>query len=112
MNLGQKRLPLKALHAFEAVGRHLNMGQAASELSVTQSAISHQIRHAEELWELKRVLPARKICKPNAIQCSNPSCDLVACSLWVSKLNGTKWYSCMDCQGENNLILRISHPIM
>ncbi|MEM1112653.1 MAG: LysR substrate-binding domain-containing protein [Pseudomonadota bacterium] len=48
MNLGQKRLPLKSLHAFEAVGRHLNMGQAASELSVTQSAISHQVRNLEK----------------------------------------------------------------
>ena len=48
MNLGQKRLPLKALHAFEAVGRHLNMGQAASELSVTQSAIGHQVRNLEK----------------------------------------------------------------
>jgi LysR family glycine cleavage system transcriptional activator len=48
MRIGQKRLPLKALHAFEATARHLNMGQAAVELSVTQSAISHQVRNLEK----------------------------------------------------------------
>jgi LysR family glycine cleavage system transcriptional activator len=48
MRIGNKRIPLNSLHAFEATGRHLNMGQAAIELSVTQSAISHQVRNLEE----------------------------------------------------------------
>lgn len=34
----------RALQAFEAVSRHLSISKAASELGVTQSAISHQIR--------------------------------------------------------------------
>ena len=48
MRIGDKRIPLKALHSFEATGRHLSMSRAADELAVTQSAISHQIRHLEE----------------------------------------------------------------
>jgi len=45
--------PLSALRALEAAARHLSYTRAAEELFVTQSAISHQIRHAEALWELK-----------------------------------------------------------
>ena len=44
---------LSALRALEAAARHLSFTRAAEELFVTQSAISHQIKHAEELWELK-----------------------------------------------------------
>lgn len=40
--------PLKALRAFEAGARHLSFTRAANELSVTQTAISHQVRHLEE----------------------------------------------------------------
>jgi len=36
------------LRAFEAAARHLSFTQAASELNVTQTAISHQIRRLEE----------------------------------------------------------------
>ncbi|MEH6549631.1 MAG: LysR substrate-binding domain-containing protein [Pseudomonadales bacterium] len=53
MQIGQKRIPLKSLHSFEAAGRHLSMGQAALELSVTQSAISHQVRHLEDQLGVK-----------------------------------------------------------
>lgn len=43
------RLPsLKALRVFEVVGRHLNLYDAADEMSVTPSAMSHQIRLLEE----------------------------------------------------------------
>ena len=41
-------LPLNALRAFDAVYRHGTFYGAAEELSVTPSAISHQIRHLEE----------------------------------------------------------------
>lgn len=40
--------PLSALRAFEAAARHLSFTQAASELSVTPGALSHQIRGLEE----------------------------------------------------------------
>lgn len=40
--------PLNMLRAFEAAGRLLSVTQAAHELSVTQSAVSHQIKALEE----------------------------------------------------------------
>ena len=43
------RLPsLNGLRAFEAAARHLSFTRAASELNVTQTAISHQIKRLEE----------------------------------------------------------------
>jgi len=41
--------PLNALRAFEAAARHLSFTRAADELSVTQAAISHQVK-ALEAW--------------------------------------------------------------
>ena len=40
--------PLNALRVFEAVARHGNFSRAAEELCVTQSAVSHQVRHLED----------------------------------------------------------------
>ncbi|WP_454618136.1 LysR substrate-binding domain-containing protein [Bradyrhizobium cenepequi] len=40
--------PLIQLRAFDAAARHLSFGRAASELGVTPTAISHQIRLFEE----------------------------------------------------------------
>ena len=45
--------PLAALRALEAAARHRSFTRAAAELNVTQSAISHQIRHLEALWGLE-----------------------------------------------------------
>jgi LysR family transcriptional regulator, glycine cleavage system transcriptional activator len=43
------RLPsLNGLRAFEAAARHLSFTQAATELNVTQTAISHQIKRLEQ----------------------------------------------------------------
>src|SRR5712692_4571449 len=39
---------LNGLRAFEAAARHLSFTNAAAELNVTQTAISHQIRRLEE----------------------------------------------------------------
>ena len=44
----RKLPPLSALRAFEASARHLSMKRAADELSVTPTAISHQIRRLED----------------------------------------------------------------
>ncbi|HET8790080.1 MAG TPA: LysR family transcriptional regulator, partial [Modicisalibacter sp.] len=44
-----RRLPsLSALRAFEATARHLSAKAAAEELSVTPTAVSHQVRKLEE----------------------------------------------------------------
>ena len=49
-----KYLPsLSALRAFEAAARHLSFTKAASELGVTQSAISRQMRAMEDLLGLR-----------------------------------------------------------
>lgn len=41
-------IPLNALRAFEAAARHLSFTRAATELCVTPTAISHQVRTLEE----------------------------------------------------------------
>lgn len=41
-------LPLNALRAFEAAARHLSFTRAAQELSVTQNAVSAQVKNLEE----------------------------------------------------------------
>jgi LysR family glycine cleavage system transcriptional activator len=40
--------PLNSLRVFEAAARHLSFKDAASELSITQAAVSHQIKSLEE----------------------------------------------------------------
>src|ERR1700750_2745551 len=51
------RLPsLNGLRAFEAAARHLSFTNAASELNVTQTAISHQIRRLEEERGMRLVI--------------------------------------------------------
>ncbi|WP_170419581.1 LysR substrate-binding domain-containing protein [Ruegeria atlantica] len=50
----KRRLPpLNAIRAFEAAARLESISDAADELSVTPTAISHQIRHLENLLDLK-----------------------------------------------------------
>ncbi|MDB5980943.1 MAG: hypothetical protein JWQ69_1958 [Pseudomonas sp.] len=45
-----KKFPsVASLKGFEACARHLNFSQAATELHITQSAISHQIKQLEEV---------------------------------------------------------------
>jgi LysR family glycine cleavage system transcriptional activator len=40
--------PLNALRVFEAAARHLSFKEAAAELSITQAAVSHQVKSLEE----------------------------------------------------------------
>jgi LysR family glycine cleavage system transcriptional activator len=49
----RKLPPLNALRAFEAAARHLSFKAAAEELCVTSTAISHQIRHLENMIGFK-----------------------------------------------------------
>ncbi|SFM28409.1 LysR substrate-binding domain-containing protein [Rugamonas rubra] len=48
----RRLLPLSALRAFEAAARHGSFKQAANELGVTPTAVSHQIRLLEEFTGL------------------------------------------------------------
>ncbi|MBN7787040.1 LysR family transcriptional regulator [Ponticoccus gilvus] len=45
----RKLPPLHALRAFEAAARHLHFANAAEELGLTPTAISHQVRQLEEI---------------------------------------------------------------
>ncbi|PVZ70168.1 LysR substrate-binding domain-containing protein [Pelagibaculum spongiae] len=50
----KRRLPsLNAIRAFESAARLSSITDAADELSVTPTAISHQIRHLENLIDIK-----------------------------------------------------------
>lgn len=46
--MNRRNYPLNALRAFESAARHLSFVAAAEELSVTPTAISHQIKKLEE----------------------------------------------------------------
>ena len=45
--------PTATLRAFEVATRHSTFTSASEELHVTQSAVSHQLKHLEELWGLQ-----------------------------------------------------------
>lgn len=45
----RKMPPLHALRAFEAAARHLHFADAAEELGLTPTAISHQVRQLEDI---------------------------------------------------------------
>jgi LysR family glycine cleavage system transcriptional activator len=45
--------PLLSLRAFEAVARHLSFVKAGLELSVTQSALSHQVQKLEQFLDCR-----------------------------------------------------------
>ena len=45
----RKLPPLHALRAFEAAARHLHFADAAEELGLTPTAISHQVRQLEDI---------------------------------------------------------------
>jgi LysR family glycine cleavage system transcriptional activator len=45
--------PLNALRVFEAAARHLSFKEAANELSITQAAVSHQIKSLEEYLDVE-----------------------------------------------------------
>ena len=50
----RRRLPpFSAVRAFEAAARHLSFRHAAEELHVSQSAVSHQVRHLEDFLGLR-----------------------------------------------------------
>jgi LysR family transcriptional regulator, glycine cleavage system transcriptional activator len=50
--LSRRHVPLNALRAFEAAGRHMSFTIAAEELNVTQVAVSRQVRVLEEYLEI------------------------------------------------------------
>ncbi|EIE50287.1 LysR family transcriptional regulator [Salipiger aestuarii] len=62
-------VPLTALRAFEAAARHLSIKEAALELGVTPSAVSHQLRGLEDALGfslMRRVGPALELTEAGA----------------------------------------------
>ena len=62
-------VPLNALRAFEAAARHLSVKDAAMELGVTPSAVSHQLRGLEDslgLTLMRRVGAALELTEAGA----------------------------------------------
>ncbi|MEB3419206.1 LysR substrate-binding domain-containing protein [Salipiger marinus] len=62
-------IPLNALRAFEAAARHRSIKEAALELGVTPSAVSHQLRGLEDslsLTLMRRVGPALELTEAGA----------------------------------------------
>ena len=53
MRIDKRHLPLNALRAFEAAGRHLHMRRAAEEMCVSHSAVSQQVRKLESLLDVQ-----------------------------------------------------------
>ncbi|WDZ94120.1 transcriptional regulator GcvA [Herbaspirillum sp. WKF16] len=49
------------LRAFEVATRHATFTSASEELHVTQSAVSHQLRHLEELWGVQLFLRGKSL---------------------------------------------------
>jgi LysR family glycine cleavage system transcriptional activator len=47
--MGQRFPSMTSLRAFEAAARHMSFTRAATELNLTQTAISHQIKNLEDL---------------------------------------------------------------
>ncbi len=45
--------PTATLRAFEVATRHATFTAASEELHVTQSAVSHQLKHLEDIWGLQ-----------------------------------------------------------
>ena len=52
--------PLNALRVFEAAARHLSFKEAANELSITQAAVSHQVKSLEEYLGVELFRRARR----------------------------------------------------
>ena len=49
----RRRVPLNAVRAFEAAARHQSLAQAAQELCVTPTAISHHVRLLEDFLQVQ-----------------------------------------------------------
>ena len=76
--MNPRRLPsLSALRAFEAAARHESAKQAAQELSVTATAISHQIRGLEEALGVELFVR-----KPRQLLLTPKGRDLQEVPLW------------------------------
>ncbi|MFT6132319.1 MAG: DNA-binding transcriptional LysR family regulator, partial [Shewanella sp.] len=59
----RKLPPLRALQIFEAAARHAHFSRAATELCITQSAVSHQVRLLEaHFGERLFIREGRQLC--------------------------------------------------
>jgi DNA-binding transcriptional LysR family regulator len=79
-------MEIKQLKALVAIVETGSFGEAAERLSLTQSAISHQIRHLED--ELGETLLIRG--KPNVVPSASGRAVLAAAYAALAELNGIK----------------------
>jgi hypothetical protein len=57
---------------------------------------------ADEVWDLKKILPIEAVTEECPILCSTEDCNLTACCIWISnRAPTTKWYCCLDCQEDD-----------
>jgi len=73
----------------------------AADVDADDGSSSNDEGDGEEVWELKKVFSVKELKKSKPTMCSHcgtdEECDLVACSVWVSSLDGN-WFSCLDHQ--------------
>lgn len=73
----RRRVPLNAIRAFEAAARHRSVTQAANELHVTPTAVSHQIKFLENFLQSKLFIRrnSRLELTPDSEACLNKISD-------------------------------------
>lgn len=112
-----RRLPnLNQLRAFEAAARHGSFKDAASELNVSQAAISHQIKALEEALNTRLFYRRTRRVDPTPVAASyckvlTEAFDMVAratAELGNLRMNGTLRISCAPFYGNRMLLPRLA----
>ena len=89
-----RRLPqLNALKAFEAAARHTSFTRAAEELSVTQGAVSHQVKALESELGVKLFNRERQ-------RLTSPMPGAIIWRLCATHLTVSPWEPSAWCSGK------------
>ncbi len=107
--------PLNALRAFEAAARNLSFTKAGSELSVTQGAISRQVRLLEEFFgfELFERSPRGvELNRVGQIYAAAIGEALDTITRATDKLATTSTHTVLTIRGYTNLLVRWLTPLL